>query len=394
MNHPVRYAAERLALRLLFCVLLALAVQYALPLVWNTLSPFIIALPIAATLQPLIRFFEKKLHLNRGFAVAFWVILFSAVAFFIVYWFVSFAVGQVVSAATNATSIINSIVNVLREASDRLLNATAAMPESTSATLRDSLNTGFKWLTEQATQLAGSSLNMLVSIASGLPSALIYANFFLLGVYFITKRYPDLRNTLLRKRASSGPESNLALLRRSVIKGTLGYIRVQVLWLVLLFTFSTIYFQLMGFPYAALVGLLAALLELIPQFGCGVLYLPWAVVSFIIRDPFSGWAVLCFYVAYSLLRRILDPKLLGDNLGMSPLFSLVGMFAGLRLGGVIGLILGPIAMLVLISAIRARLFDGILADVRTLTLYMKMRWSRGSEAGNTATNGGKPDDEP
>ncbi|MCE5342648.1 MAG: AI-2E family transporter, partial [Eubacteriales bacterium] len=284
------------------------------------------------------------------------------------------------------------VVNVLREASDRLLNAAAAMPGNLSTTLRDSLNTGFMWLTEQATQLAGSSLNILVGIASGLPYALIYANFLLLGVYFITKRYPELRDRLQRRQDTDDPEGSMSFLRRSVIKGTLGYMRVQVLWLVLLLSLSTVYFQLMGFPYAVLVGVLAALLELIPQFGCGVLYLPWALVCFLTNDPYSGWAILCFYVAYSLLRRVLDPKLLGDNLGMSPLLSLVGMFVGMRLGGVIGLILGPIAMLVLVSAVRARFFDGAIADFGLLTRYMKERWKRGTAA--TTAQGGEHDVHP
>ncbi|MCE5343243.1 MAG: nucleotide exchange factor GrpE [Eubacteriales bacterium] len=124
MNHPVRYAAERLTLRLLFCVLIALMIKYAVPLLWNTLSPFIIALAVAAALQPLINFFEKKLHLYRGFAVAIWVILFSATALFAIYWFVSFAVGQIVSASNNATNIDNSVVNVLQKGyliADRVL---------------------------------------------------------------------------------------------------------------------------------------------------------------------------------------------------------------------------------------------------------------------------------
>ena len=78
MNHPERYAAERLAYRLLFSVLIALFLAYIVPLVWDTLSPFIIALPVAAMLQPLIRFFQRRLRVPRGFAVTFWVVLFSA----------------------------------------------------------------------------------------------------------------------------------------------------------------------------------------------------------------------------------------------------------------------------------------------------------------------------
>ena len=380
MNHPVRYAAERLAYRLLFCVLIGLFLAFIVPMVWNTLSPFIIALPIAAALQPLIRFFEKKLRLNRGFAVAFWVILFSAVAFFLIYWFVSFAVGQIVSAANNAPNIVNGAINVLRAASDRVLNAAQSMPVSVSDTIRESLNSAFKWLGEQATSIAGASLNFLVGFASSLPYALIYANFLILGIYFITRRYPEMLERLQHRRSRVEEEQgSLGMLRRSAVKGALGYVRVQLMWFILLLLISSIYFQVMGFQYAALIGVLAALLEMIPQFGCGVFYIPWALVCFLIRDSHSAWVILVFYIAYSMLRRLLDPKLLGDNLGMSPLLSLVGMFVGMRVGGVIGLILGPIAMVVLVSAVRAKFFDGLVADFGLLFQYIQERWKLGHE---------------
>ncbi len=375
MNRSVRYASERLAWRLLFVVLFVLALVYAVPLLWSTLSPFIIALPIAATLQPLIRFFVKKLHLNRGFSVAFWVILFSAAAFLVMYWFASFAVGQIVNAANNAPSLVNGFISMLREASDRLLNAAESVPVGVNSTLRDSLNTAYKWLGEQATTLAGTSLNALVNIATGLPYAVIYANFLVLGVYFIAKQYPELK-TRYQNREDLAAEGNLTMLRRSAVAGALGYVKVQLLWFFLLLFLSTVYFQFMHFPYAALIGVVAALLELIPQFGCGLLFLPWAIISFLVQDSYSAWLVLCFYGAYSLLRRLLDPKLLGYNMGMSPMLSLVGMFVGMRLGGVLGLILGPIAMLVLVSAVRAKLFDGTVVDLRTLMAYIKERWVR------------------
>ena len=67
MNHPERYAVERLAYRLLFCILIVLFLAFVVPLVWDTLSPFIIALPVAAALQPLIGFFQKnRCSMNPG----------------------------------------------------------------------------------------------------------------------------------------------------------------------------------------------------------------------------------------------------------------------------------------------------------------------------------------
>jgi len=119
------------------------------------------------------------------------------------------------------------------------------------------------------------------------------------------------------------------------------------------------------------------------------LFIPWALVCFLIGDARSAWLIRCFYTAYSLFRRLMDPKLLGDNMGMSPLLSLIGMFVGMRLGGVIGLILGPIAMLVLVSAVRARFFDGATADIRLMVRYLQERWKRSDDAPENATESGK-----
>jgi predicted PurR-regulated permease PerM len=169
------------------------------------------------------------------------------------------------------------------------------------------------------------------------------------------------------------------------MKGLLGYLRVQFLYSLITLLLSWVCFQSFGFEYAMLIGVIAALLELIPQFGCGTLYLPWAVISFIVGQSRNGWIVLGLYLVYQLIRRGTEPMLLGSNLGVSPLLSLIGMFAGMQLAGVVGLILGPVAMVILSSAVRAHLFDGIAADCRTLSRYMKRRWKRGREGAPDAS---------
>ena len=376
----VKYAAERLVLRAALLALAILFVLFAVPQLWSLLSPFLIAIPVAAMLQPLIHFFITKLHMKRGLATGLWVLLVCSAAFFLIFWFVSFGVSQVISAANNAQSIITGIIQGLQTATDRILGAAESLPESISLSIRNWLSKGFQWLGEQGTVYAGKFLNLTVNVAAGVPYALIYANFLVLGIYFISGRYGEM-SAFFKRRRNQDEAANMNVLRRSAIKGTLGYLRVQLLWFLLLLVLSWFYFQFLGFQYALLIAIVAACLELIPQFGCGLLYLPWALVCFLIGDAHSGWLVTGFYLAYSLLRRLLDPILLGNNLGISPLFSLIGMFVGMRLGGVIGLILGPIAMLVLVSAVRAHLFDGILEDNHAVVLYLKRRWNRGREKG-------------
>lgn len=375
---PVRYAMERLVLRLCFLMLAIFFTLFLAPQIWHLFSPFLLALPIAAFLQPFIRFFENRMHIRRNFAVAFWVLLICSAALLLLYWFSSFIIVQIINAANNAPSIVSSIIGVLQAASDRLLNAAQNLPDVIGQTIRDSLNGVFKSLSETGMNLASMLISSTFTIASRLPFVFIYANFFLLGIFFLAGRYPRIQ-AWLQRFSGNTKEAQITILRKSAIRGMIGYIRVQLLFFMIVLLLSWLYFQAVGFEYALLIGVIAALLELIPQFGCGTLYIPWSILSFIIGSNRNGWLILGLYLGYTLLRRLAEPMILGTNLGVSPLLSLIGMFVGMQVAGIVGLILGPIAMVVLVSAVHGKLFSNSVADLRTLALYLKKRWLRGRE---------------
>ena len=409
-NAPVRYAAERLVLRLLGALLVALFLVLGVPQLWRLFSPFLVALPIAALLQPLIHFFQEKLHLRRGIAVAFWVLLVCCVAFILLYWFVSFVVVQVMNAANNAPSIISSVVNVLQAATDRILDAAQSTPLAIEQTIRASLDSAFRSISDAGMSLASELINLTLSFAASLPYALIYANFLILGLLFLSGRYETFHRFFQKRKndaaavqgndseTASNPAAgapvleatgfgggeSIAVLRQSAIKGMMGYIRVQLLFFLITFLLSWVYFQFLGFEYALVIGLVAALLELIPQFGCGTLYLPWSALSFIVGSSQNGWLILGLYLGYCALRRFTEPMLLGSHLGVSPLLSLVGMFVGMQLAGIPGLIAGPIAMVILSSTVRAHLFDHAASDCKIVFRYLQRRWKRGSRSPENA----------
>ncbi|MEG0047807.1 MAG: sporulation integral membrane protein YtvI [Clostridia bacterium] len=374
----IRYAVERMLWRFVFVTLGVIFVVALVPRLWDWLSPFVIGIAVAAMLQPLIGFMQTKLHAKRGLAVAICVIVVLVLAFLLLYWFCSIVAVQVISVGQNAQTIVSSVVGLLQTATDKLLDMAKALPDSIGLTIRASLDDAFRKLSDAGMALAGGLVNGVVTFATSLPYAFIYANFLILAIIFITNRYEKIQHFFSKKRDNVG-EDSIRLLRQSAGKGTIGYIRVQLLFSLLTLLVSWVFFQAVGFEYAFLIGFVAALLELIPQFGCGTLYIPWSVVCFIVGSTRNGWLVIGLYLVYSLLRRVTEPALLGSNLGVSPLCSLIGMFVGMRVAGVVGLILGPIAMVVLISAVRSHLFDGFIKDEQRIVDYMTRRWKRGSE---------------
>lgn len=375
-NGAVRYALERMLWRAALIVLAAVFVTVILPVAWNLFSPFIIGLCAAAMLEPLVRATQRRMHARRGVAVALWVMLATLGALALLYWFCSFAVVQLVGAAENAPGIVTSVVGILRVAVDRLLGLAQDVPPSLSETIQTSLNSAYQRITSAGLGLAGSLLNGALDVAASLPYAFIYANFLLLAVWFSANRYEGWQS---RVAGLLGRERSIGLLRRSAGRGLVGYVRVQFLFSLLHCLLSWVFFQSAGFSYAFLIGFAAGLLELIPQFGCGILYLPWSLICFLVGNGRNGWPVLGLYLGYTLVRRVTEPALLGNNLGISPLASLAGMFVGMRIGGVVGLILGPIVMVVLVSAVRSHLFDGMFKDARTIAACVRKRWKRGLE---------------
>ena len=95
-------------------------------------------------------------------------------------------------------------------------------------------------------------------------------------------------------------------------------------------------------PYAFLLALLIAAVDFLPLLGTGVVLIPWGIICLILGQVRLGIGLLILYGVTTLIRQVLEPKLIGEGLGLHPLLSLLSMYAGLRLFGVWGMILAPL----------------------------------------------------
>lgn len=368
-----RKAVERLACRMIVTVAAVVALWVFVPFLWDKLSPFVIAVPMAALMQPVITFLERRMKIKRGAAVLLPVVAVCLAACLMIYWFVSFGIGELMAVLNNSGAIIGDGVNVLRTVIEKLVSALDHLPAEAAAWLRSALNDAVTWLYEQCTLLAGRMVTLTVNMATGIPYALVYANFLIIGLYFIAKDYDNIRSYLPGGRRRD-PNSSASQLTHSAISGLLGYLRVQTTYALLSLLVSWVYLELFGFRYTALIAMIAATLEFMPLFGNGTLYIPWAIIAFIIGDTAAGTQVLILDLALLMIRRITEPKLLSDRIGISPLLSLVGMFAGMRFGGILGMVGGPVIMVVLVGALRGPYFNHVKRDVRLIVTYLKKRW--------------------
>ncbi len=388
-----RKAAERLALKGMGAIILIVLLFWAVPQVWDKLSPFIIAIPLAAALQPVIRFAQNKLKIKRGISVLICVLLMLGLLAGIVSWGVAIVLEQAPQVVGQSGSMITDAVKTMQQAAENLVNNSAdtfspQVQNLLRNTMEDALNRVSYWATEIAADVVSFSVNLV----TGLPYGVIYVSFLAMAVYFITIHYGEIRSYLpggKRRRQ----DSNTTQLTNSALKSLVGYLKVQGTFAILVFLVSLIALKCFGFRYFGALAIVAGLMEMIPMVGSGLMYILMSVVFFLTGNTVWGIQVLALTGVLQLLRRILEPKLMSDSIGISPLQSLIGMFVGMRFGGILGLIGGPVAMAVLVGAVRGDVFKNINMDIYLIVQWFKRRWAKPEAAaavGAEAAGGAVP----
>ena len=380
-----RKAAERLIFRGIGLVAAIVLAAWLLPQIWDKLSPFIIAIPMAAMLQPIIRFLQKHLKMKRGLASLILELILLALIIGLMVWVLSLLVEQVTQFIGQFKSLLTEAVKVVQKASDRLIAGLSSdiSTESGNSEIVEAVRNAWKGTIENLTNWGTETAvpyvtNRAVGIVTGLPYGIIYFSFLAMALFFITKDYPDIRSYLpggKRYKQDSKPTQ----LTNSAIKSLMGYLRVQGTFSLMVFGLSYIVLKILGFQYAGAIALIAGIMELVPMIGSGLLYIVMGIIFFLTGNTPGGFQVLILTAALQLIRRLLEPKLMSDSIGITPLQSLIGMFVGMRFGGILGLIGGPVLMSVLVGAVHGQVFKAMMDDIHCLVAYFRRRWARAPE---------------
>ena len=370
-----RKAAERLAFKFLCLLLVIAVVVWIVPMAWRLLSPFIVAIPLAALLQPIIAFMQKKLKFRRGFASLLIVLVLTAIVLAILIWLFTFGIGQVSNIVSNSGDIVTDSISSINTALNNLLKGigNSAGP-GVEKWLRNAVNNMVNGLGEWASDAANGLVALSVQLATSMPYVIIYISFLVMGLYFIANNYDEIRSHL-PAGSRRNQNSNTTKLTKSAIRSLTGYLRVQCTFGLMVWIISWIVLSIFHFRYSAITALFMGIMELIPMIGSGLPYFVMSALQFLLGNPTAGFQLLGLTLGLQVLRRILEPKLMSDSIGITPLQSLIGMFVGMRIGGILGLIGGPVMMSVLVGAFRANLQGSTIKDARCIINYFKKRWA-------------------
>ena len=185
-----------------------------------------------------------------------------------------------------------------------------------------------------------------VSVAGFIPAAFIFITVTLLACFYFTADDGRLGRGIIAfcSRLTPAPlRDRLPPIGRRLRRLGRQYLRTCLLLGLMTFCLSFIGLAILRVPYAFILALLLATVDLLPLLGTGIILIPWAGICLLLGQVRLGIGLLALYAVTTLVRQVLEPKLIGDGLGLHPLLSLFSMYAGLKLIGVWGMILAPLA---------------------------------------------------
>lgn len=197
--------------------------------------------------------------------------------------------------------------------------------------------------------VSGFSMNAIRLITSGIagiPGLIIKLILMIVSCFFFLMDYDKVMNFF------SGllPKKKEVETVKWYVKNTLlVYIRSYTLLFLLTYVELSIGFQLIGIPYAPIIGLMVAVFDILPVLGTGGILLPWAVILLIIKKIPMGIGMFVLYLVIAVIRNILEPKLVGKQIGLHPLATLISLYVGLKVVGIWGMLIFPTTLAVLNS---------------------------------------------
>ena len=353
----------RLSIRLLLFAAGCFAVlRFGRPLL-ALCAPFAFALAAAALLNPLIKALQRALGWSRQLVSAALLLLLFALVGGGLALLAYAAVGQAVSLVQNWSGLLDSLQAALDQLESLFAQFLALAPPQLTQLAENAGGQLFQWLYQVVPDALASLGLEAGERAMGLPSFLMALVIFIMATFLLTADYPYLRSRAVQ-HMDEGLLRFLSQVRATALGAFGGYLKAEFLLSVGVFFILLAGFFLMGQPYGLLLSLGLAVMDFIPVIGAGTVMVPWAFVALFTRDFSNAAWLMGIWGVIALFRRVMEPKFVGDQTGLSPILSLVSIYVGMKLAGVLGMILGPVALLILLNLAGMGCFQGLALDLR------------------------------
>lgn len=325
-------------------VLIFLILRYA----FAPLLPFIIAVLFALMIEPLVRTLSRRLP--RGFAVLLSMAVFFAGAGLLATLLIAYLIAELGDISARLPGYVNESQQILTQLVQKVRESYGALPPEAVTYLEDAIDA----VARSARSSLGVFINSLLGFLGSLPNAALVLVVSLLATYFFSRDRAALGKYWI-KAVPAPLGEQMVFMGKEAFTAFLAYLKAQSILVTITTLLSIIGLYILKVKYALTIGLVIGFFDLIPVLGPSTIFIPWVILAFFTGAKALAWKLLILYGVVFGTRQLFEARIVAYSLGVHPLAVLFGMYAGLKLLGVTGLVLGPIMVILIQAAYKAGL---------------------------------------
>lgn len=341
----------------LLAILIGLFLLYKLAMFY---LPFLIAIIIASIIEPIVKFLMKRLKFKRKLACTISLLLVITILGTLI----TLGTTKLISECKDLIANSNEYYKQIYENSMKYLNEIEEGKTIIPKEVVDLAKEGAGGIIDGAKEIAINTGKSILSTLSTIPTMITYVIITILAIIFTCYD----RQYVLDKIESQVPKKWVEKAKeiyKEMFSVSWNYIKAEakissVFFVIVLI--SLIVFDLVGLNVKSpvLMAIIIGFIDMLPLFGAGAVMIPWAIYLAFTGNIALSIAIMIVWGIWAVLKQFIEPKMVSKEIGMHPIFTLVGMYTGFRLMGVLGLMLGPIIILIIANVFRELLKKGIL----------------------------------
>lgn len=328
-----------------FAIILAI-VGVVFKFTTSYLMPFVVGFLIAFVLKPIISRLTRRFG-NQKWSSLLVILIFYIIVASLFFWAMVGLIAGVQSLATQIPSFYQStFVPALQSVKEWVEVSITNLAPDVQEIIHSIGTSLIQSIDGIAKSLSSGMINFITGLVASVPRILLSTLIAIISSFFFTLDYESILNGI----AQYIPEKALELMKdiKHGFVTVLGkYAKAYAKLMSLTFVELTIAFFILGIPNPMVVAVMVAVVDILPVLGTGTIMIPWFVIEFITGNSGLGTGLLITYLIITVIRNILEPKIVGDQIGLHPLMTLILIYVGVKLFGFVGLFGLPISATIL-----------------------------------------------
>ena len=371
----------KLSIRLVLSIAGVILGIYLVIRVGIFLAPFVIGYLISLIANPLVHFLESRIRIKRGAGSAITTVTVLAAVVVILYLICSrlFLWGS--HLVQNFPAEYEAFYEDLTATGGSGYEVFQKMPAGLQNLITQALDNMDQVVTGFTDVVSSSVIQQARDAASSLPAIFVSVVVSILAAYYFMVENNILRQKI-REFIPGSVRSRVDYMGLQLKTAIGGYFKAQLAIMVVIFAVLFGAFMLMGVKYSALWAILIAFLDFLPFFGTGFALIPWAAYQIFAGQYRRALILVALYVICLVLHQVLQPRLIGDNVGLDPLLTLLFLYIGYRFGGFLGIIIAIPLGVLFVDLYKVGTFDSFLSDLKELLAGIRefLKVDRGTDA--------------